>query len=452
MQLYDHQKKAVVEMLRHKHGYANFSEMGSGKTACAIVAANRLSDVERVLIVCPNSLKYNWQKEWKLWADDKWNFIVLDGSKQRKLNALKGVRSRYTAVVINYESLVTMFEALAKFGPDLVIADESHNLKNHKAKKTQALKKIKTNYKWIMTGTPTPNSPLDIWSQYDYIRPGYLGKSYYAFRSTYANVYTGAGFPMIKGYRNLKELEARVAGFNFRVTKDECMDLPEKVFQQIEVELKPKTKKIYKQMLDDMYTEIGEDEISASTALVKILRLQQITSGFIKTDTGEEKHVGDEKLDALMDLEESLSGEKFVVWTRFNHEIKKIKERLTKAKRKVYVLDGSTKTEDRQSIVDAFQTETEPSVIVANVAVGGVGITLTNAAYCVYYSRTYSLGDALQSEDRIHRSGQKRKCVYYDLTAKGTVDESIISALKNKQKLSDKITGDEFRKLCMGAV
>lgn len=338
-----------------------------------------------------------------------------------------------------------------------MVVHNCHQIKNHKATKTKALKLIAqksgTKYRWIMTGTPAPNNPLDIFSQFDFIRPGYLAPNFYVFRAIYAEVYTGAGFPMIKSYRNLDRLKTLVGAYSYRVLKEECLDLPEKTYQQVEISLDDTNKKIYKDMSDHLVAEIGGEEVSANIVLVKLLRLQQITSGFITMEDGTIRTIGTEKLSGLRDLLDSMAGEKVVVWARFNHEIKMIREMVAKEfpERKCHVMTGEVSNEDRQKMVEDFQSDsTKESILVANIQVGGVGITLTKACYAIYYSRTFSLGDAAQSEDRIHRIGQGRKVTYYDLTVRSSIDTYILRAIRNKATLSDKLTGDDIKRIAMG--
>lgn len=459
--LFNHQIEGADYMFTYAQGVANFSEQGTGKTCMSIVTLNIMSPA-RILIVCPNFLKFNWKKEFKIWSEINYHIMVLDGSKSNKLKALETQTGEFDVVVVNYESLTSIESELIKFNPQLIIADESQNIKNHKAKKTKAIKKIADKskacqFRWILTGTPTPNNPLDIWSQYDFIRPKHLGPNFYAFRAVYADVYTGAGFPMIKGFRNQERLKSLVSEYSYRVIKDECLDLPDKTYETIEVELKPKTMKVYKNMAEHMVAEVGGSEVSANIILVKLLRLQQICSGFIKDDLDNEIEVGDEKLKALEELLDSINGDslfgssdKVVIWCKFKREIRMIQQMVKKMGRSVHVLSGEVSNEDRNKAVEEFQASDKNDVLIANIKVGSTGLTLTSARYAIYFSRPFSLGDSLQSEDRIHRIGQKRKVVYYDLVCKGTIDQYIVQLLRKKKALSDRLTGDDVKRIAMG--
>jgi len=451
--LYAHQVEGIDAFLSNCGGFMISCEQGTGKTPMAIRAADRMN-IEKVLVVCPNTLKRNWDDEWGVWGEFDWKRLVVRGTKlQKKITVTQaGLVSGKVVLIINYDILKSMLGELKQFEPDLIIADESHLGKNHKAQRTKALKAIPCKYKLAMTGTPTPNNPLDIWSQFDWIRPGHLSGNFYAFRNHFANMYSGAGFTKIVSYKNLDRLAQLVGKYTYRKTKDECLDLPEKVYQTIPIELDDKTKAAYVSMARDMIADVEEaGEMSASTALVKLLRLQQITSGFIKVDdTGVLKDIGGEKLRALEDLIENLHGEKLVIWCRFNNDVKRIGELLDRLKIAWKPLIGAVPEAERQNSINAFQSTEYPLVIVSNVAVGGVGITLTAARYAIYYSRTFSYGEAKQSEDRIHRIGQDRKVTYYDLACSGTIDYYILKILQQKADLSSVITGDTIREVVYG--
>lgn len=453
--LYAYQEEGVAKMIADASGFANFAEMGCGKTAMTITAAHRLN-VYRVLIVCPNTLKYNWQDEWAEWMPQEWDFFVIDGSPAKRTKTMKKALTshRATAIAVNYDVVDRMVDELTAFRPDLIIADEMHNIKNHKSKRGKALKKIPTKFKFGLTGTPQPNNPLDIWSQFDWIRPGYLGKNYYVFRAVYADVYTGAGFPMIKGYKNLDRLQQLISRYSYRVTKDEALDLPDKIYQTVHVEMNDKTKKVYESLRDECVAEVGDNEIIADTALVRLVRFQQLTSGFLPVVEGMAPEVLDDaKLEALCEIADAIPNDKIVIWARFNLDIDRIREKM-EAKdrgRKVFVMRGDVPNDVRAAQVKEFEEKNgRNDVMILNLQVGGVGITLVQARYVIYYSRNFSLGDDKQSQDRTHRIGQQHKVTYYDLVCKNTIDEFIVKKLQAKEALARKITGDDLRRILGG--
>lgn len=444
-------------MVDNREGVANTSEMGTGKTAMTIFAIRALLP-KRVLIVGLPSIIFNWKKSIEDLIDDfDYQTLALSGTKQKRLKTLALHKDcEHNIAITNYEALNTLGEDLIKFKPDLIVADESHMIKSHKSDRSKAIKIIRDKsmcrMNWKLTGTPTPNSPLDIWSQFDFIRKGYLHPNFYAFRSRYANMMQMAGFSKVVGFKNLDELREKVAKYTFRLTKEEFLSLPEKKFEVVTVELSPESRKIYKSMKDNLVAEVGNDVTSAKVMLTKMLRLQQITSGFIKLDSGETVDTGSEKLDCLADMLDEIN-EKVVIWCKFDREIERIKEMVDAKGRKTHVLKGGVAALDRQNMIDEFQSRLHSNdVFIANQKAGGTGITLTASRYSIYFSRGFSFGDSTQSEDRIHRIGQEQNVIYIDISADKTIDQYIIKALQSKSNMSAFMNADDLRRIADGEV
>ncbi len=449
-----HQVDAVKKCLSMQDGgFLNLSEPGTGKTLATIAALNWLASgghISKVLIICPNNVKNVWKKELAEKNAFLWDVTVLDGHAALRLKTLKYAKAPHQVFITNYESVAKLGEAIKTWDPDVVVLDEAHLIKNHKSARTKAIKKIKATYRWALTGTPIVQNPLDVWSVVDWSNPGTLLPNYYAFRAKHCIIYSGAGFPMIKGYRNLGEIKSKLDPISFTALKSQCLDLPEKSWQIREIVLSPNELLAYRSMAEDMLLEIGDREVSATTALVKLLRLQQITGGFVPgaTEGSQGVDIGSSKVEALMDILDELEGHKVVVWCRFRDEIRKIVHALQKAKRDHVVFMGDTSGDDRLEAIKTFQREDgKNTVFVGTIQTGGVGITLTQASYMVYYSNTWSLADRIQSEDRIHRIGQKNSCVYYDLIVKGTVDARVHKILKSKNTLASTLRRDDLKNM-----
>ena len=446
---FEHQLEGIAATLKNVSGFANFAETGTGKTLMKIGALNILrsrGEVNKVLIVCPKTLKYVWADEFKH-SRLAWNIVILDGPIAHRAKEIGWQKKPHTVLITNYDSITKLVPALNQWSPDLIICDECQAIKSPKAKRTKALKQIATQRKWAMTGTPVVKNVLDVWSIMDWIRPGHLFNNYYAFRNRYCNIYTGAGFPMITSFKNLDELKSKVDVYSWRKLKEECLDLPDKVWQQVDFELEAPEREAYKQMAEEMIAEIGDQEIVASTALVRTLRLQQLTSGYLQNDKKEVVRVGNSKLDVLADLLDDLQGQKVVIWTRFREDVAAIAALCKKLKRSWYTITGADSAEMRMKNITSFQTSTYDDVMIGNIAAGGAGITLTASSHVIYFSHSWSLGDRLQSQDRTHRIGQKNKVTYYDLCAIKTIDSHILKVLKGKQHLSDILTGDKLRRI-----
>lgn len=442
VKLFDHQVEGIEKFLKFKEGFANFGEPGTGKTLQAIGAMNILRQrgmIHKVLIICPKSIKAVWANEFEK-STDSWKIKVLGGtSKEKKLF----IKTELTDVfIVNYDSVKLILTELNQWRPDLVIIDEAHAIKNHRAQRTKAVKGIKSALRWAMTGTPIIQNPLDIWSIFDWIKSGLFSPNFYAFRNRYCVIWSGAGFPLIKGFKNLPEMKEKCDRYSWRVLKSECLDLPEKIWTVREFELSEEERKIYKDMAEEMIAEIGKEEITASTALVRTLRLQQITGGAIP----DMKDVT--KLKVLEELLDELAGQKVVIFCRFKEEIRRIKMLCATLSRPYVVMTGEEGEHERAKAIEEFQKEDgKDTIFLATIQTGGLGITLTAASHCVYYSNSWSLGDRIQSSDRLHRIGQKNSVTYYDLAASGTIDKKILKVLSKKESLSDRITGDDLRKI-----
>lgn len=475
LELYPHQERGV-ELFCKNPFFANFGEPGCGKTAQAIVAADRLK-IRRMLVICPASLVLNWEAEFKLWST---RFITfpLTGSAVKRIEmartALAQAQSgRAVAVITNYESVQFKASkeeiALARkqrraprcekelvnvltgaWG--VVVADELHRVKCHKSQTFKGLKQIgsKALRRWGLTGTPMANNILDYWAQIDWIKPGHLNPNYYSFRAEHADIYTGAGFPKILRFKNDVSLKRRVDEISYRVTKAEAVKLPPKIKKVIPIEMSPAAFKVYKQMVDEMVVELEGKEIIASTALVKMLRLQQITSGYIGSDDGKIREVGTDKMDVLKDLMSDFENEHTIIMSRFAEDMPRLRAMLKDFD--VVEISGRVSKEDRRAAEMRFKEE-KPCVMIATIQAAGTGLNLVKSNKIIYYSRDFSYVNAVQSQDRIDRIGQAaEKIYYYDLCCRKTIDEYASEVFMRKKKIADKITGDEFRAIALGEV
>lgn len=442
----------------HK-GFGFLFEMGCGKTLTAIAtagAAYQMGKIEKVLIVAPTSVCSVWPKEFEEYADFKANVKVMLGDKTKRLKALSDLDNfpfkALKVAVINYESTWRegIFEALMEWDADMIICDESQRIKTHDAEQSKAMHKLgdQARYKLILSGTPVQNNAIDLFSQYRFLDPTIFGMNFYQFRNRYA-VMGGFNRHQIVGYKDLDQLIQKEHSIAYRVTKDEALDLPEQTFLQRYIELSPKEKGLYDKIKRDSFAELENGgQISATTVLTKLLRLQQFTGGFLVADGAEKPElVSKGKLNALEDIIDDYvidAGKKLVVFARFRPEIDIISQMLEKKKIQYGCIYGDIKLEDRGDIVKDFQTNPKTMVFLAQIDTAGLGITLTAADTCVYYSVNFNYAAYSQSLARIHRIGQKNTCTYIHLITEGTVDESILKALAKKEDLAKTIV-DEWR-------
>lgn len=443
-----------MKTAKWQHGFGFLFEMGCGKTLTAIAAmgtAYQMKAIDRVLVIAPATVVPVWPKELEEYADFPYTCETMQGDKRSRLKALKNLEKyRYPKLkvaVINYESTWRegIFEALQEYDADLIICDESQRIKTHDAEQSAAVHKLgdRARYKMILSGTPVQNQAIDIWSQYRFLDRTVYGDSFWAFRGRYARM-GGFNNKQIIGYNDLEGLTKKEHSIAFRVTKDEALDLPEQTFITQNVEMPEKERRLYDQVRRDGYAELSNTEqITATTILVKLLRMQQITGGFLVSDDSENPQlVSRAKLDALKDIIIDYTvegGKKLVIFARFIAEVKEIlalaEKTLPKDKKAVCIF-GEVKKEDRGDIVEQFQRDPDTMIFIGQIDTAGTGITLTAADTCVYYSKTYNYATYEQSLSRIHRIGQRNCCTYLDLVVPDTIDEMISRSLKKKEDLA----------------
>lgn len=448
---------AKTQQAAQGKGFGLLFEMGCGKTLTAIAiagAAYEKGEIEKVLVVAPTSVCSVWPKEFSDYADFKYKVNVLLGDKKKRLQELEALKNfpfkALKVAVINYESTWRegLFEALIDWKPDLVIADESQRIKTHDAEQSKAMHQIGdvAKYKLILSGTPVQNDAIDLFSQYRFLNPTIFGWNYYAFRNRYA-IMGGFNRKQIVGYKDLDQLIQKEHSIAYRVTKDEALDLPEQTFLTRYIQLAGKEKQLYDKIKKDSFAELENGGmITAPTVLTKLLRLQQFTGGFIQADEGTKPElVFKGKLNALDDILEDYvigEGKKLVVFCRFRPEIDLIQRLLEKKKIQYRSIYGDIKIDDRGPIVADFQKIPEIKVFLAQIDTAGLGITLTAADICVYYSENFNYAAYSQSLARIHRIGQRNVCTYIHLVVEKTVDEVILKALSKKEDLAKTIVDD----------
>jgi len=464
---YEHQLEALKRSW-NKREYAYFMEMGTGKSKVLIDNIALLYDkggINAAIIVAPKGVYRNWSgKEIPAHMPDHverdvavWNPAPTVKQKT-ELMKLFEVSPELKILIINVEAFstkkgVAFVEKFILAHNTLIAVDESTTIKNPKAQRTKNLLKLalNTKYRRILTGFPVTQSPLDLYSQSAFLSTQLLGySSFYSFQNRYAKVINRSmgqrTFRQVVGYQNLEELTDNVNEFSYRVLKKECLDLPDKVYQRREVELTPEQKKVYKQLKDYAIAQLESSElVSVTSVLTQILRLHQVVCGFVKHDQGDEVEIKNNRLDSLLDVLAETQG-KVIIWANYQYDIKRILKTLqdTVGTEAVATYYGETLDEDRQQIIKSFQDPDSPlTYLISNVQTGGYGITLTEASTVIYYSNNYDLEKRLQSEDRAHRIGQTNKVTYIDLVAKGTVDEKIVKALRNKLDLAQEVLGDE---------
>jgi SNF2 family DNA or RNA helicase len=363
--------------------------------------------------------------------------------------------------VMNVEALSTPRGTKAAYfflkeNPDnIMVVDESTTIKNRKATRTKNIMMLAKDatYKRILTGSPVTKSPMDLYSQCMFLSPEALGfSSYYAFQNRYALVQKRKmgtrAFQEIVGYRRLDELNLKLDRFSNRILKEQCLDLPDKMYIRRDVELTDEQKRVYKQMKKLALAKLDNGELATTASvLTQIMRLQQICCGHLQPDEGEIQALDNNRLRELLEITDELQG-KAIIWATYTHDIQQVANALRDrfGPEAVATYYGATPQDERQEIVERFQEKDGPlRFFVGQPKTGGYGITLTAANTVIYYSNSYDLEIRLQSEDRAHRIGQSRKVTYIDLVSPDTIDEKVLKALRSKIDLAGKVLGEEAR-------
>ena len=464
---YKHQLDAL-ETSWNREVYALFMEMGTGKTKVLIDNMSMLYDkgkIDGALIVAPKGVIGTWfkqeipahlvdhvEKKTILWQS------LINKKQQEKLNTLFETDEDLHILIMNVEAFITtkglkFAEKFINSHKTLMAFDESTTIKNPKAKRTKNIIRIskQAKYRRILTGSPVTKNPLDLYTQCEFLDPYLLDfASYYAFRNRYAEMKTanfyGRSVQIITKFRHLDELANKLKPFSYRVLKEDCLDLPPKTFMKREIELTPEQQEVYSQMKKMALAFFNGKAVTTATALTQIMRLQQITCGHFTADDGSIQDIKNNRLSELMDVLNEIEG-KVVIWAHYQHDVKKIIKEIQKVHGPGSVVDyyGLTPQDLRDQNREAFQNDSKVRFLVGTPATGGYGITLTAASTMIYYSNGYDLEKRLQSQDRIHRIGQKKPVTYIDIIAEDTVDNKIVKALRKKINIASAVMGEELR-------
>ena len=464
---YAHQLKAL-EMSWNKENFAYFMEMGTGKTKVLIDNIAMLYDKGKIngaLIIAPKGVVKTWyEQELPTHLPDHIENVTvlwqsnITKTQQEKLETLFEIETALHILVMNVEALST--EKGVKFASKFINShkammaiDESTTIKTPTARRTKNIIGIgkHAKYRRIMTGSPITKNPLDLYTQCEFLDPWLLDfTSYYAFRNRYAEMKTmhlrGRSIQVVDKFQNLGELSETVKQFSYRVLKEDCLDLPEKVFIKRHVTLTPDQKKLYEQMKKAAMAVLNGKVNTTTTVLTQLMRLHQITCGHFTADDGTSQSVESNRLKELMDILEDIDG-KVIIWANYQMSVGEIIQALIKKYgEESYVhYYGLTPQEDRQDFIRRFQNDPKCRFIVGTPQTGGYGITLTQANTVIYYSNGYDLEKRLQSEDRAHRIGQKKTVTYIDLICEDTVDEKIVKALRDKINIASEVMGEELK-------
>ena len=478
---FPHQRE-IFEATHDLEAHALFLEMGTGKTKILIDTAAALwfrNEINAVLVLAPKAVAPNWVNDelpthmpelpyraflWdtakagnkgfqaelkKFFEDESGELRVLVMSydalmTERRKGAAKGLKKGKEAA-----------QLMLKEHKALLILDESARIKSPDAKRTKRVMAAAPHakYRRIATGTPVTNSPFDVYTQLKFLDPqvwAKLGCSTFAAFKAMFGVWiehvrkdNGQKFQQLVDYQNIGLLHKEVDRLGSRMLKEDVLDLPEKVYSKREFDMSPAQRKLYDELKKEFMVWLDSGElITAPLAITRMLRLQQITSGYCPTDDGGMVMIEpNPRLTCLGDVLEDVPHQA-IIWAKFHQDIDEICGLIGEDNCVAY--DGRTTQDEREERRNKFLGG-EVQFFVANPAAAGEGLTFTNAKTVIYYNTSFKLADRLQSEDRAHRIGQDRSVQYIDIIASGTIDRHIVAALRRKNNLAAQVTGDQIK-------
>lgn len=440
--MWQHQQDAFKFVLP-KRGAFLLLPMGTGKTrvALALIFAR---EHKRVLVIAPHSVVENdvWTQELQLchpnaaWVTSlKHDSVKARTDEMKRALQVAGAHNKPLIVVTNYEGTwrSPFAESAVEAGFDCLILDESHRIKAAAGVASRYLGRLAARipYRLGLTGTLMPHSFLDVYAQFRAVDPYVFGRSYNTFKHRYG-VWGGYGGYELKGVTNKEELQDRIYGISFRVGED-VLDLPPFQVITLRCTMGEQADRIYNSLESDFIANVKNGTVTAANALTRLLRLQQCTSGYVRTDDGLEAELDDAKFQLMLDTVEGTAPEEpWVIFCRFRHDLKKVHEMAHALGRGSLELSGS------RDELARWKAEEAP-ILAVQIQAGKEGNSYVRTRYCGYFSLGFSLGDYLQSQKRVHRPGQTRPVTYYHWLARDTVDETVIHALAHRLNVVESI-------------
>jgi len=453
-------QESAVRIVDALNFHALFFEAGTGKTFTAInILKNKCSDNRRILttlIVGPKSVVYNWLEEIEDFGNEKLTAAtqVLDGTLKKKIKQLTTPGKKIFITSDGATSSEGLWAEIQKKGFELLVLDESHRIKNHQSKRSKRLIALadKATYKFILTGTPITNQPMDIWAQFRFMSKSITDENFYIFRAKF--FYDKNAF--MKNSENLKgkhfpkwqlrpekvvELNALIRKHSIAVKKEDVLDLPDHTKEIIKVDQSPEIAEHLHNLEHYLCTIIGDQKVTTKQKITTVMRMQQVCCGTLKTDSGDIKRLDCGKFKALRNiLEERIVGDsKAIIWSNWLDSFYEIEKLLELLELEYVVIKGGQTTLERQASIAKFQNDPKIKICLANPQAGGTGINLQAANLAIYFSKGFNLEHDIQSEARNYRSGSEihDEITRIDLITKDSIEEDIHEALKGKLAVAD---------------
>lgn len=423
--LYKYQKDVINKALNNE-GYGLFLDTGCGKTICGLEIAKHLG---KTLILCPLSVIET------AWVEDCNNFYpelkIINCWGSSKSERIKLLNSEADIYVMNYESFKILKHIISNMNFKCMIVDESSVMKNMKSQITTDIMSMIDIIprRFVLSGTPNPNSNLELFPQIKFVQPELFGISYLGWQATYFTQDLTNPHYWYQTDENKEKLFARLSDGSVFLKKEDCVDLPPKVFEVKRFELGKEQKQYYDDMIRDIQDNINEWSKFEFTA--KLMKLREIVSGFVINKDGSITDFDTNKDKLLESAFEEIGDKPVIIWCQFQHEVDKLAE-------KYNGVALTSKTKDRDLIIRQFKNG-EIKKLFTHPKLLGKGLTFVNCTYNIYYSLSFSYEEFRQSQDRIHRIGQDNKCTYIILQGKNTIDEKIYNCLRRKGNAVDEL-------------
>jgi len=424
----EHQRTAIEKLVGSKR-FILADDMGLGKTTSTIIAALE-TDIKKILIICPASLKINWEREIKNYTDR--SVYICEG---------KNFSTEHDFVIVNYDIIKNFYDLkdkenspITKGNFDLVIIDEAHYISNPQAQRTKLINSFvkDVEYLWLLTGTPMTSRPINYYNLLNLIESP-VAQNWMAYVIRYCQGYQfKAGNRKVwnvNGASNLEELRDRTSRQVLRRLKEDVLDLPEKIITPVYLRLKSK---LYEGLMGeyfDWYRSKGEESKSLTIQFTKLMKVRQV--------------IAEEKIQHTIELAQNIIDQekKVIIFTNFTDTLNRIADHFGK---QAVRLDGSSSKPQRQYAVDQFQENDKIKVFVGNVKAAGVGLTLTAAESVIINDLSFVPGDLSQAEDRAYRYGQKNNVLVYYPIFENTIEGAIYDIVNSKKSVIETVMGDNL--------
>lgn len=422
-------QKDIVNDALNAGCYGIFADTGTGKTVIGLEIARHF---KKTLILCPLSvIETAWIDDCKKFYPQMKIINCWSNTSDGRFDLLDEEADVY---VMNYESYKIVRNKIMKSNFDCMIVDESSCMKNMKSQITSMILGMVNviPHRFVLSGCPCPNHNSEIFPQMKFVNNEIFGNNYYGFLARYFHQDLSNPHVWFQTAEDKERYNLRLTEQSVFLKKEDCVDLPEKVFQVRRFEMASEQRQHYNELLNDIKSHINEWSKFEFTA--KLMKLREITSGFVYTKDSNVITMDSNKPKALAEILEEIGNKQVIIWCQFQHEIKSLAEQFGG----VALTSSSSKTKERYEIIRDFR-DGKIQYLFTHPSLMGKGLTFVNCTYNVYYSLSFSYEEFKQSQDRIHRIGQTNKCTYIIMQAKDTIDEKIYSCLQRKESAVDEL-------------